>query len=149
MQSLQNCLATLAKICRIKELDPPPIQTWFKLQVNFFQKHLFLHQLTHSMTKDWSLNYEFSTWKLQAQNMLFTQIVLNVKTKTKTICVHNMFSWFSELVVFKYWTGNSMDNLLSYCGLVFARKSTSEKVYLYIIIFLLKIFTFLITPKNQ
>ena len=25
-----------------------------------------------------------------------------------------------------YWTGNSMDNLLSYCGLVDARISTSE-----------------------
>ena len=31
------------------------------LQVNLFQKHLFLHQLTHNMTKDYSLNYEFST----------------------------------------------------------------------------------------
>ena len=34
------------------------------LQVNLFQKHLFLHQLTHNMTKDCSLNYQFSrTWK--------------------------------------------------------------------------------------
>ena len=29
------------------------------LQVNLFQKHLFLHQVTHNMTKDCSLNYEF------------------------------------------------------------------------------------------
>ena len=27
------------------------------LQVNLFQKHLFLHQLTHNMTKDCSWNY--------------------------------------------------------------------------------------------
>ena len=37
-----------------------------------FQKHLLLHQLTHIMTKDCSLNYQFSTRKLQAQNMLCT-----------------------------------------------------------------------------
>ena len=42
------------------------------LQLNLFQKHLFLHQLTHNITKDFSLNYKFSTWKLQAQNMLRT-----------------------------------------------------------------------------
>ena len=43
------------------------------VQVNLCQKLLFLHQLTHNMTKNCSLNYEFSTtWKLQAQNMLCT-----------------------------------------------------------------------------
>ena len=46
------------------------------LQVNLCQKLLFLHQLTHNMTTDYSLNYEFSTWKMQSQNMLCTQIVL-------------------------------------------------------------------------
>ena len=45
----------------------------FMIQVNLFQEHLFLYQLTHNMTTDFSLNYEFSTWKLQAQNMC-TQI---------------------------------------------------------------------------
>ena len=47
----------------------------------------------------------------------------------RTICVHNKF-WQcsdSELGIFMYWSGNLMDNLLSYCGLVDARKSTSEK----------------------
>ena len=38
-----------------------------------------------------------------------------------------VYTTCSELVVFMYWTGNSMDNLLSYCGLVDARISTSEK----------------------
>ena len=38
-----------------------------------------------------------------------------------------MFSTCSELGIFMYWSGNSMDNLLSYCGLVDARISTSEK----------------------
>ena len=42
------------------------------VQVNLCQKHLFLHQLTHNLMTDCSLNYEFSAWKLQAQNMLRT-----------------------------------------------------------------------------
>ena len=33
----------------------------------------------------------------------------------------------SELVVFMYWAGKSMNNLLSYCGLVNARISACEK----------------------
>ena len=35
----------------------------------------------------------------------------------RTIYVHNMFSTCSELVIFMYWTRNSMNNLSSYCGL--------------------------------
>ena len=49
------------------------------LQVNLCQKHLFLDQLTHNMTKDCSLIYQFSTCKLQAQNM------------GRTCCVHKLF----------------------------------------------------------
>ena len=41
------------------------INTW--VQVNLCQKLLFLHQLTHNMTTDCSLNYKFNTWKFQAQ----------------------------------------------------------------------------------
>ena len=53
------------------------------------------------------------------KNMLCTKIVLNVKTKT-TICVHNMFSRYSELTIF-------MNNLSSYCGLVDAKIRASDK----------------------
>jgi hypothetical protein len=52
------------------------------VQVNRCQKFLFLHQLTHNMTTDCSLNYQFSTWKLQAQNI------------RRTCCVHKLFSCF-------------------------------------------------------
>ena len=45
------------------------------LQVNLGQKHSFLNQLTHSMTTDCSLIYDFSTRKIQVQNKLFTKIV--------------------------------------------------------------------------
>ena len=41
--------------------------TIFFVQVNLCQKLLFLHQLTHNMTTDCSLNYKFNTWKFQAQ----------------------------------------------------------------------------------
>ena len=37
------------------------------VQVNLCQKLLFLHQLTHNMMTDCSLNYKFNTWKFQAQ----------------------------------------------------------------------------------
>ena len=37
------------------------------LQANLCQKLLFLHQLTHNMTTDCSMNYKFNTWKFQAQ----------------------------------------------------------------------------------
>ena len=52
--------------------------------------------------------------------MFCTNIVLNVKTKTK-----KQFSYTKccELVFF----GNSMNNLLSYCGLTDARIRASEK----------------------
>ena len=33
----------------------------FLVQVNLFQKYLFLHQLTQNMTKDRWLNYQFCT----------------------------------------------------------------------------------------
>ena len=38
-----------------------------------------------------------------------------------------MYTTCSELVIFMYWTHNSMKNVLSYCWLVDARISTSEK----------------------
>ena len=58
------------------------------------------------MTTDCSWIYQFSTWKLHAQNM---------------------FLPCSVPAVFMCWTGNSMNNLLSYCGLVNERISASEK----------------------
>ena len=96
-----------------------------KIQVNLFQKHLFLHQLTHNMTKDCSFNCKFSTWKLQAQNMLKTcqehVVCINCSECQDKIWVHNIFWEIFEPAIFLYWTGNSMKNLLSYCGLVDAK----------------------------
>ena len=38
-----------------------------------------------------------------------------------------MYTAYSELVDFMYWTGKWMSNLLSCCGLVVVRISASEK----------------------
>ena len=46
------------------------------------------------------------------------------------LCWHSvqfMYTTCTEMVVFMYWTRYSMNNLLSYCGLVDARISASEK----------------------
>jgi hypothetical protein len=75
----------------------------FFLQVNLCQKLLFLHQLNHNMTTDCSWNYHE-----------------NYKCRTWAEYVLPMFCAFS-------FHGNSMNNLLSYCGLVDARISASEK----------------------
>ena len=49
---------------------------------------------------------------------------MNVKAKTKK---QLMYTTYSDLVDFMYWTGKSMNNLLSYCGLVDAKKEASDK----------------------
>ena len=46
------------------------------------------------------------------------------KQKTKK---QFMYTTCSELVVFMYWTGKSMNNLLSFCGLVDLRINASDK----------------------
>ena len=106
-------------------------KSWLESTGKSLSEALFLDQLTHNMTNDCSLIYQFSTWKLQAQNMGRTCCVQKLfwmsNQKQKTICVHNMSSQCSELVVFMYWIGISMSNRLSYCGLVDFRKNASDK----------------------
>ena len=51
-----------------------PSMHWFLtlivIQVNLCQKHSFLNLLTHNMTTHCSLIYNFSTRKIQVQNMM-------------------------------------------------------------------------------
>ena len=58
------------------------------------------------------------------ENILCTQIVFCFDIQNKF-----MYTTLtcSELGIFIYWTCNSMNNLLSYCGLVDARINASEK----------------------
>ena len=111
------------------------LKDWFPLQLNICQKLLFLHQLTHNKTTDCSLNYKFSTWILQAQNMLRTCCVhklvfcfcFDIQNNLCTQQVLNMFLTCSKLVIFIYWTRKSMNNLSSYCGLVDGKIRASDK----------------------
>ena len=57
------------------------------------------------------------------ENMLCTKIVLNVRNN---FCTQHVLPRF-ELGIFMYWTCNSMNNLLSYCGLVDAKIRASDK----------------------
>ena len=47
------------------------------LQVNIFQMHLLLHQLTHNMAKDCSLNYKLRTWSVHKLFFRFCIVILN------------------------------------------------------------------------
>ena len=65
------------------ERIPYKTQDLNSVQVNLFQKPLFLHQLTHNMTRDCSLKYKKNT----SSELLLFVFVLTFKTKF----VHNMF----------------------------------------------------------
>ena len=62
------------------------------------------------------------------ENMLCTKIVLNVRNY---FCTQHVLPRF-ELGIFMYWTCSSMNNLLSYCGLVDAKKGAFYKDLKYI-----------------
>ena len=69
-------------------------------------------------------NTKLRTWEyMRSVQKLFFVFVLTFKTTY----VSNMFSPCSKLRILMYWTGKSMDNLLSYCGLADVRISASEK----------------------
>ena len=116
----------LAGLCGSFEppLAPPVIQRKSmvknlhheKYRLHFVRcMYLFLHQLTHSITTDCSLNYEFRTRKLQVQFI-------------KLFFIHFSQQFdVQKLVVFLYWTHNSGNNLSSHLGLIDARKSSSNK----------------------
>ena len=69
--------------------DHPKEKHEAEAQVNLFQKHSFLNQLTHNMTTDCSLitsTVDYILTSVQEKYklvMLCTNIVLNAKTKTK------------------------------------------------------------------
>ena len=101
-------------ILRFHEIFPCHMMTekvhLFSVQVNLFQKPSFLHQLTHNMTWDCWLNSPKNTCSelffcfcFDIQNNICTQHVLNL-----------------------YFSGNSMKNLSSYCGLTDSRMRASD-----------------------
>ena len=59
--------------------------------VNLCQKHSFLNQLTHNMTTDCSLIYNFSIRKYKFRTCCVQKLLLVFVLAFKTIFVHNMF----------------------------------------------------------
>ena len=84
---------------------------WILIRVNLFQKPLFLHQLTHDMTRDCLLN---SLKNTSLQHVVYKNFVFVLTFKT--------------IFVNMYFSGNSMNNLSSYCGLTDSRMRVSEKI---------------------
>ena len=71
-----------------------------KVHVNLFQKHLFLHQLTHSKTKDCSLNYKFSMYmKIASSEHVVYINCSECQNKNKKQFV---YTTCSELAIFMY-----------------------------------------------
>ena len=100
------------------------IKHFFLIQVNLCQMHSFLNQLTHNMTTDCSLVYNFLPRKIQIQNVLLYKNCFecqNNKNKKQFL-----YTTCSELVFFLYCSRKSMKNLLSYCGLTDSRMSASD-----------------------
>ena len=94
------------------------IRGWVPKFATMLYKRLFV---------DLPVQYMKTTSSEQGEKMLCTNIVFVFVSTFRTIYAHNMFSSCSELVVFMYWTGKSMNNLLPYCGLVVPRTSASDK----------------------
>ena len=67
--------------------------------------------------------------ELRVQYMKITSLEHVVYINCSKCRNKNQFKYTtcSELVIFMYWTVNLMNNLLSYCGLVDARISASDK----------------------
>ena len=84
-------------------------------------------QYDRRMFIDLSVQYMKTTSSEMGRTWCVHKLFWVSKQKQKTIFVHSMFSPCSELVVFMYWTGKSMNNLLSYCGLVDVRINASDK----------------------
>ena len=80
--------------------------------------------IVHWFTTSVHENYKLRTW---GEHVVCKNCSECQNKNKKTIFVQNMFSPCSELVVFMYWTGKSMNNLLSYYGLVDVRINASDK----------------------
>ena len=74
--------------------------------------------------KCFSFHYYDYFWIVTGKLKVQTINCSECQNKNKKIF---MYTTCSELLIFMYWTRNSMNNLLAYCGLLDARISDSEK----------------------
>ena len=92
-----TCIKSVQVMIRL-HIFPAKMKIW-TIHVNLFQKHLFLHQLTHNMTKDQQLFIVHSTSSVHENYMLRTCFLFwHSEQFMYTIC--------SELVIFMSWTCN-------------------------------------------
>ena len=87
------------------------------MQVNLCQKLSFLNQLTHNATRDGSL--------IPPKNTSSEHVVY--KNCFFCFCSDIQNNICTQLVLNLYFSGESMNNILSYCGLTDARMKASEK----------------------
>ena len=74
----------------------------FCIQVNLFQNYSFLNQLTHNMTTDCSLIPDFSTRKIQVENMLCTNIVFCLCFGLQNnVCTHHVLNLYFSCTEFR------------------------------------------------
>ena len=72
------------------------------VQVNPCQKHSFSNQLTHNITTDCSLIPDFSTRKIQLQNMLCTNIVFCFCFGLQNnVCTHHVLNLYFSCTEFR------------------------------------------------
>ena len=89
------------------------LRTHDSTEVNLCQKLSFLNQLTHNMTRDCSLNYKKNT---SSEHLVHKNcLCFDIKNNNCTQHVLNL-----------YFSGDSMNNLLSYCGLADSKMRASE-----------------------
>ena len=86
------------------------------IQVNLFQKPSFLHLLSHNFSRDCSLNSPKNT---NSQHVVYKNVCFFCFDIQNNICTQN--------VLILYFSRNSMNNFLSYCGLTDLRMRASEK----------------------
>ena len=65
-----------------------------EVQVNLFQKHFFLHQLTHNMTSTVHENCKLRTYSEHAQNMLCMYINSSECQNKNNLCTQHVLSMF-------------------------------------------------------
>ena len=96
----------LTALVKWTSLNPQLLSNWYSfssgesvtvvssVKVNLCQKLLFLHQLTHNMTTDCSLNYKFNTWKFQAQTWGEHIVYRNCFWHSEQICTQYVLPMF-------------------------------------------------------
>ena len=103
--------------------------TPYKIQVNLCQKHSFSNQLTHNITTDCSLIPDFSTRKIQLQNMLCTNIVFCFCFGLQNnVCTQHVLSLYFSCTEFR----NEWTICRHIVGYLIQEEVLLKKIYLYL-----------------